>query len=264
MKTDPTPPEEPNKGVAYYKNLNLGHDIELPISDSPVRFGVMRRSGQSSNCWRVWGDSKGNFYISARGHMKESKISLHESGRQHMAFTPESEHTMPNGGRFISQWSQPNYDDDSKLVPSFYLLFPSWALGVTREMRGANVGVWRTNRIFVQSAESPLATIVSFTITNADSTVRFNTTGETPSFPLAVLSSGSVKKLWVVAQHIPEGNMKNLAEQGLRHANAIINTTVRERLAGMPSGHMLGMSVSGPALDGGEYLMLFPGQLHRE
>ena len=128
MKTDPTPPEEPNKGIAYYKNLNLGHDIELPISDSPVRFGVMRRSGQSSNCWRVWGDSKGNFYISARGHMKESKISLHESGRQHMAFTPESEHTLPNGGRFISQWSQPElrrrFQVGAELLPSLPELGP--------------------------------------------------------------------------------------------------------------------------------------------
>ena len=229
------------------------------MRENPVRFGVIRSNGRSSNSWRVWGDSRGNFYIKARDHMQESKISLHESGVQQMAYTQESEHTMPNGSRFISRWSQPNYDDGSKLVPSFYLLFPSWALGLTQEMRDVNVDVWGKNEVFVEAAESPQTTIVSFTITSADLTVRFNATGHTPSCPLAVLTSGSGKKLWVVAQHLPEGNMKELAEQGLRQANANINATIRKDLTGMPSGHVLGMSVSGPAHDGGEYLMLFPG-----
>ena len=251
--------------IAYYKNLNLGHDLELPLRENPIRFGVMRRNGQSSNSWRVWGDSKGNFYISVRDHMRESKVSLHDSGAQHMAFTPESGHTMPNGSRFISQWRQPNYDDGSHLVPSFYLLFPNWALGLTQESRDAQANVWRENQIFVEAAESPMATIISFTITNADLTVQFNATGETPSFPVGVLSLGTDKKLWVAAQHVPEGNMLDLAEQGLRYANARTNIDpiLKEKLMGMPSGHVLGMSVSGPAPDGGEYLMLFPGQLHQ-
>ena len=196
MKVVPATPEEASEGMAYYRNLNLG-DIELPIRQGPLRFGVIRRNGPSSNSWRAWGDSKGNFYISARDHMKESKISFHASGAQHMAYTPESGHTMSDGSRFISQWSQPNYDDGSKLVPSFYLLFPTWALGLTQEMRDANPRVWGKNQIFVEAAESPLATILSFTITSADLTVRFNSTGETPSCPLAVLSSGTGKKLWL-------------------------------------------------------------------
>ena len=251
--------------IAYYKNLNLGHDMELPLRENPIRFGVMRRNGQSSNSWRVWGDSKGNFYISVRDHMRESKVSLHDSGAQHIAFTPESGHTMPNGSRFISQWRQPNYDDGSHLVPSFYLLFPNWALGLTQESRDVQANVWRENQIFVEAAESPMATIISFTITNADLTVQFNATGETPSFPVGVLSLGTAKKLWVVAQHVPEGNMLDLAKQGLRYANARTNIdpTLKEKLMGMPSGHVLGMSVSGPAPDGCEYLMLFPGQLHQ-
>ena len=264
MTTVPTTLGEANEGMAYYKNLNLGHDIELPLRKPPIRFGVMRRNGQSSNSWRVWGDGKGNFYISTRDHMRESKISLHDSGAQHLAFTPESGHTMPNGSRFISQWRQPNYDDGSQLAPSFYLLFPSWALGLTQEIRDAHAGVWRENQIFVEAAENPMATIVSFTITNADLTVRFNTIGETPSLPVGVLSLGTGKKLWVVAQHVPEGNKLDLAEQGLRQANANIDASLKEKLKGMPSGHVLGMSVSGPAPDGGEYLMLFPGQLLRK
>ena len=264
MTTEPMKLGDANGAMAYYKNLNLGHDVELPLRKSPIRFGVMKRNGQSSNSWRVWGDGKGNFYISARDHMRESKISLHDSGAQHMAFTPESGHTMPNGSRFISQWTQPNYDDGSQLAPSFYLLFPSWALGLTQEIRDAHSDVWLKNQIFVEAAENPMATILSFTITNDDLTVRFNTIGVTPSLPVGVLSLGTGKKLWVVAQHVPEGNMMDLAEQGLRHANAKIDTTLKEKLKGMPSGHVLGMSVSGPAPDGGKYLMLFPGQLHRK
>ena len=264
MRTIPTTLGEASIGMAYYKNPNLGYDIELPIRENPLRFGVMRKDGRSSNSWRVWGDSNNNFYIRARDHMRELKISLHESGAQQIAFTPESGHTTANSSRFISQWRQPNYEDGSKLVPSFYLLFPSWALGLTREMRDANIAVWTINQFFVEAAESPFATIVSFTVTNADLTVQFNTAGGTPSFPLAVLSPESGKKLWVVAQHVPEGNMRDLAEQGLRQANAHVDGTTREKLEEMPDGHVLGMSVSGPSPSGGEYLMLFPAQLHRD
>ena len=81
MTTVPTTRGKSNEGIAYYKNLNLGHDIELPLRKPPIRFGVMRWNGQSSNSWRVWGDGKGNFYISTRDHMRESKISLHDSER---------------------------------------------------------------------------------------------------------------------------------------------------------------------------------------
>ena len=264
MRLTPTPNGEGTCGMAYYKNLNLGHDIELPIRESPVRFGVMRKNGLSSNSWRVWGDSENNFYVRARDHMRESKISLHVSGAQHMAFTPESGHVAADGSRFINRWQQPNYDDGSELAPSFYLLFPSWSLGLSQEVRDENVAVWSKNQIFVEAAEPPFATIVSFTITNAELTVRFDTTGKTPSFPLALLHPESGKNLWVVAQHVPEGNMRNLAEQGLREVNARVNGPAREKVETMPDGHVLGMSVSGPSPSGGEYLMLFPAQLHRD
>ena len=57
MTAVPTTPEEASGGIAYYQNLNLDGDTELPIRKSPVRFGVMRKSGQSSNSWRVWTDT---------------------------------------------------------------------------------------------------------------------------------------------------------------------------------------------------------------
>ena len=246
-------------------NESLGHDVKLPLRNNRIRFGVKRRDGRSSNSWLVWGDRQGNFYIRARDHMEESKVSLHNSGQQHFAFTPESGHTVSDGTRFISRWRQPNYDDGSNLTPSFYLLFPTWGLGVTQDDRDAQSSVWGKHEVFVEAAARPLATIVAFTVTDPGLNVRFHPTAETPSFPIGVISHGSGKTLWVVAQHIPEGNMMDMAEQALKGAVANANTDeeLKEKLTGMPDGHVLGLSATGPGPDGSRYLMLFPGQLHQ-
>ena len=107
MNKVPTTIEEIPDGMAYYKNLKLGEDLELPIRESPVRFSIMRKNGLSSNAWRIWVDNRGNAYIKSRDHMQELKISLHNSGKQHIAFTPESGLEMTEGNRFWDQWWEP-------------------------------------------------------------------------------------------------------------------------------------------------------------
>ena len=81
VTTVPITDAEVSGGMAYYKNLNIAHDLTLPLRASSIRFGVLRRNGLSSNAWRCWSEKAGDIYITCRDHMNELKISLHQSGR---------------------------------------------------------------------------------------------------------------------------------------------------------------------------------------
>ncbi|MXY43496.1 MAG: hypothetical protein F4Y50_05475, partial [Dehalococcoidia bacterium] len=220
--------------MAYHKNLNLRYDVTLPIRDGPVRFGVLDKNGLSSNAWGVYVESSGDIYLVCRDHMKETKVSLHQSGKQHFGFPSESGLETAEGGRFWDEWSEPQFQKGSKVVPSYSLLFPSWALGLTKAVRDANPKVWNKNQVFVEAAESPEATIVSLVITDSDAEFAFKTNGEVQSFPLAVLPVRADRKLWVIARQGPEGNMKELAAHGILGINADRVAKLRD----VPSGHV--------------------------
>ena len=258
MSAVPTTSQELSGGMAYYTNLRIMRDVTLPIRESPVRFGVLARNGLSSNSWGVWSTKSGDIYVACRDNMKELKISLHRSGKQHIAFTFESDIEMTEGSRFWDQWWEPQFHNDTEAIPSFNLLFPSWGLSLNRAMRDANPKVWDKNQILVEAAESPEATVVSFVVTDDDLEMRFNTVGESRSFPLAILPARAGKKLWVIAQQGPEGNMKELAGHGI----GSIDVGLAEKLKGFSSGHVLGMCVTGLTKDGGAYMLPFPVQTH--
>ena len=76
--------------MAYYTRHETDSASSLPLRNSPMRFAVMRKDGLSSNAWRVWVDPAGDAYVLCRDHMKEMKASLHQSGKQHIAFTSET------------------------------------------------------------------------------------------------------------------------------------------------------------------------------
>ena len=262
MDTVPTTDEEGPGGMAYYKNPRIKHDLTLPLRTSPTRFAVTRRDGITSNAWGVYVDKKGEIYIACRDHMKTQKISLHKSGKRHIAFLPSFETTK--GDRFLDEWWEPEYDGDYKMVPTFNLFFPSWALCLTQEIRNTNP-VWDTNQIYIEAVESPMATIVSFCITDAGLTVRFRTIGDSPSVPLAILPVQPGKKLWVIARHVPEGKMKEWADIGIRHFNArlAVDANLVEKLSVFPSGHVMGLCASGNTSYGGKYMMPFPVDLYK-
>ena len=244
-----------HSSMAYYTRPGTEPALSLPLRSSPIRFAVMRKDGLSSNAWRVWVDPAGDVYVACLDNMKKMKASLHQSGKQHIAFTSDSGIEMAKGSRFWNQWTEPQYYDGSQVIPTLNLLFPDWALTLTEEMRQANPGVWNTNSLFVEAAESPMATIISFVITNEDLEMRFNTAGPSPSFPLGILPVRSGKKLWIVAHHAVEGNMKDLANQGI--AAVASSTDMQRNLEGFPDGHVFGTCVTGPNNDGGTYWMPF-------
>ena len=60
--------------------------LELPLRTYPIRFAVKRRGGFTSNSWGVRVERKGDAYIYCRDSMKDQKVSLHASGKQHISF----------------------------------------------------------------------------------------------------------------------------------------------------------------------------------
>ena len=262
MNTVPKVNEETAEGITYYKNPKLGDDLELPIRESPVRFSIMRENGLSSNAWRVWVQKDGNAYIRSRDHLEDLKISLHKSGKQHIAFTSESKHQTTEGNRFWDQWWEPTHYRGPEVVPTFNLFFPSWALTLSQAMRHSNPKVWDKDQIAIEATETPMATVISFVITNDDVNMEFNPTGESRHFPLAILPLRPGKTLWVVIWHRHEDNMQDLAKQGMSGL-AESYTTTPEHFLPFPDGEVLGMCVSGTMQDGGTFLMPYSVELQR-
>ena len=254
--------EETAEGILYYKNLKLENDLEFPIMKGPLRFSIMRSNSLSSNAWRVWVEKQGDAYIKCRDDMQGLKISLHKSGKQQIAFTSESKHQTTEGNRFLDHWPEPDHYRGPKIVPTFNLFFPSWALTLTQTVRDSNPKVWDKDQIAIQAAETPMATVISFVITDNDIAMNFNPTGESPNFPLAILPLKAGKTLWVVVCHRHENNMQDWADQGMSGLAESFTATPEQFLA-IPDGEVLGMCVSGMMQDGGAFLLPYASELQR-
>ena len=137
------------------------------------------------------------------------------------------------------------------MAPSFRLLFPGWALGLTKEVREANSKIWNGNEIFIVSADSPKATVVSFIF--VDESVHC-VKGNTPTLQVAALPTRRGKNLLVIAYEVPEEPIARLIETTV----AEIDTKWGERLKKSHSGRTLGITVKGIAADGSGYLMALP------
>ena len=232
MDTVPTTDEEGPGGMAYYKNPKIEHDLTLPLRTSPTRFAVTRRDGITSNAWGVYVDKKGEILHRLSRPYEDSEISLHKSESDILRFSP-----VLKRQKVIVSWTSGGNLNTKAITrcADFNLFFPSWALCLTQEIRNTNP-VWDTNQIYIEAVESPMATIVSFCITDAGLTVRFRTIGDSPSFPLAILPVQPGKKLWVIARHVPEGKMKEWADIGFRHFNArlTVDANLVEKLSVFP------------------------------
>ena len=262
METVSMTTEEVSEGIPFYKNIRSNPDLTLPLRKGPVRFGVLKRDNLSSNSWRVWTTRAGDVYIACRDHMTDQKISLHQSGKQQIAFTSESGIETTPGSRYVDRWWEPEHARDSKVTPTFMLFFPSWALTLNQAIRDENLSVWNKNQVFIEAAESPVATIVSFTITDDDLTLSFNTEGESPNIPLGILPARSGKKLWIVASYVPEGNMMNMAEQCMDDFQSKANEGMKNKVRDLPSGQVLGMCATGRSTTGGAFMMPFAIEMH--
>ena len=252
-----------------FVNQNIHPSIQLPIRRSPLRFAVMRKNGLCSNAWGVYVDNNGEVYISCRDGARELKVSLHKSGQQHIAFTRESGILTMEGDRFWNQWTEPHHSNSSPLIPSFKLVFPSWALGLTYDDRRSNPKIWSKNQIIIESSEVPLVTQVSFLKTDDDFTMSHSdftlnhgeftvSNSDSSSYPLGVIPAAAGKNLWVIAHHGPEGNLRDLIVGAISQMNSTMDKSIFREHA----GSVLSACFSGFHHDGWAYLLTTPIKVH--
>ena len=182
-------------------NIYTRKNRTLPFTESPIRFAVTKKNGLTSNAWGVRVEETGDAYIYCRDMMKELKISLHQSGKQHIAFTKGSELEMTPGSRFWNQWREP--PSQRPPVPTFKLVFPGWTLSFNEEDRKkGRPKKWDTNDILIE-ADDKLLTVVSFFITDTGCVPRQK---GLPSHPIGILPLRQGKDLCVLALREHERN----------------------------------------------------------
>lgn len=221
--------------------IQLRPDLESPLKESPITFAVLWKNGQTSNTWGVRVEKDGDVYIYCRDNMKEMKISLHKSGKQHIAFTGGSGIEMEPGSRFWKQWREPQHGQQA--IPSFMLYFPSWGTRLSEEERNKATSKWNNNQILVE-ADDELLTAISFIILDKGTTLTKKEDGF-PSYPIGVLPLHSGKKLCVIAGFQPEGNLRQNAEKAVQNVN---NKNLQ-----LEEGKILHACVTGDNQDGFAY-----------
>ena len=196
------------------KHWNVWHrtDLQLPLRKSPIKFAVNMSDGRTSNAWRVWTEDSGA-YICCRDNFKEIKISLHRSGRQHIAFRQETGIEMTPGSRFWNRWHEP--PQQGPATPSFKLVFPSWGVRLTEADRSKTKAIrrkWDDNQILLEGDDEILVTVSLLIL---DHLTTFQFVGDYPSALIGVLPLSGAKSLFVVASKEPEGNFRSFVEAGL-------------------------------------------------
>ena len=185
--------------------------LELPLLRGPLRFAV-KVGGYTSNGWRVWTE-RSDAYICCRDDLQDIKISLHRSGRQHVAFRAESGLEMTPGSRFWNQWREPPHQ--SPAVPSFKLVFPTWGIRLTEADRNRTSALrkkWDENHILLE-AEEGMAVVVSFFVLDQATSPKFS--GDYPQALMGVLPLSDKKSLFVVGSNVPEGNLRAKVEAAI-------------------------------------------------
>src|SRR5450759_485989 len=74
----------------------VGEPQSLPVGGRTVRFAVGTPGGFSSNSWVVTTSQAGDIYVAGRDNFRESKISLHQSGRWRLAHTAQAAAERPD------------------------------------------------------------------------------------------------------------------------------------------------------------------------
>lgn len=190
-------------------SISVGEEAQVPTRMNPIRFAIQYRNGRTSNAWGVRAKTTGDAYIYCRDNMKEQKVSLHASGRQHISIRPRTANPVNLTGKsFMNQWHEPDEG-----VATFRLVFPWWGIQLDDEQRRAFKPTWDKNAILVEGHHEFL-TVVSFFIVGEDATIRKGT--PFPGFQLGELPLRDGKKLAVTAEWAPEQGFKAKLEDALK------------------------------------------------
>jgi hypothetical protein len=195
-----------------------------PLLNKPARFAVGDPAGVTSNAWRVWAQ-KQDLYIACRDNFRETKVSLHASGRWRMGFTSEAVANQPHliapdQNRAWDVWDAPKGNLRSPIC-AFHLVFATSELAVSPEQRG--ISDWK-NVVFVEAAPAGKVTVATLFVSDTKAPVQHETE---PSFVLAEWSLGENRWCQLVLHGEPEGALPQLIANsvGAAKAKAIVNGT---------------------------------------
>jgi hypothetical protein len=183
----------------------------LPIREGVVRFAVGSPSALTSNAWRIWVEKKHDIYIACRDNFRETKVSLHASGRWRMGFTTEALKRNPSliqsgQDRAWEVWDQPP-PSLPNTVTAFKLVFSTQELAVRPEQRVPSE--W-SKVIYIEAAPPKKLTVVTLFVTVGESTLTHESE---PSFCLASLDIGGNRRAQLVAHGDPECDFPERVEK---------------------------------------------------
>lgn len=168
--------------------------FSFPLTKGPINFSVLGSDGSASSRWAVDTSGKGDAYIYCRDLPGSShpppKVSLHASGRNHIAITPETQEFLDAESRFSNVWERPAIEDEA--IASFSLLFPPFACDDAKKPK-----ITKDELLIMGHPE--MLVVVGFFIINSPIELRCNM----PHFVLGKLSLPPVRALHVVAWKEP-------------------------------------------------------------
>ena len=154
--------------------------------------------------WGVRVESKGDAYVYNRDVKHAEKVSLHASGRQHIAITDETAIRVGAPSRFGPKWIEPEFDGAA--LPAFSILFPPWGV---RDSRPENLAKRKDEILIVGHVQKIV--VVGFFVLKSERILQVNT----PHFVLARLPMGPRKVLHVVVWKEPENDLRALLQAAL-------------------------------------------------
>ncbi|MDB5609169.1 MAG: hypothetical protein JWP25_6069 [Bradyrhizobium sp.] len=149
-------------------------DFDKPLTtfvakNAPVRFAVGNPDGLTSHSWRVWSEKRSELYLSCRDAFKDTKVSLHASGKWRMGYTQEAVRSNPklvegDRNRAWELWEKPP-PVMPNVVVAFSIYFLASEFILTKELRPAKA--WAKVR-YVDASAAGFVTVVSLCIADTE------------------------------------------------------------------------------------------------
>ena len=170
-------------------------DVELPLTQGPINFSMLRSDGLFSNRWGVKTNKKGDAYVYCRDVSDAEKVSLHASGSQHISITSETAAPIGADSRFANVWEEPGIEPEA--IATFSLIFSPWGVGMRPERRKL------TKHELLIVGHGGKLVVVSFLV--VDSTKKMQ--GRLPHLVLGQLPLEPKKTLHIITWKEPENDL---------------------------------------------------------
>ena len=192
-------------------SVSRNNNHNLPLTQAPFNFSVLRSDSLLSNRWGISTNKKGDVYIYSRDSNAE-KISLHASGRQHISITSEIAALAGAHSRFGPVWTQPQFDQEA--IATFSLLFPPWGVGLPLDSTK-----FTKDELLIVGHEEKIVVVSFFLV---DSTIHMQV--QRPHFIIGripIQTTGNT--LHVISWKEPQKNLKDTIRAIFPQASATLS-----------------------------------------